>query len=56
VVVRLDETGAPTGLLSLPPLTSGDESFRPIAVDGDGTILVMTGDDSGLTVTRYRFP
>ena len=42
--------------LSLPPLPTADESFRPITVDDDGSVYVMAAGDDGLAVTRYVFP
>jgi hypothetical protein len=56
LVARLGSGGAPRGMLSLPPLPTADESFRPITVDDDGTVYVMAAGDNGLAVTRYVFP
>jgi len=56
LVARLGSGGAPRGMLSLPPLPTADESFRPITVDDDGSVYVMTAGDNGLAVTRYVFP
>ncbi|HEX8954447.1 MAG TPA: hypothetical protein VF945_21480, partial [Polyangia bacterium] len=56
LVARLGAGGAPRGLLSLPPLPTADESFRPITVDDDGSVYVMAAGDNGLAVTRYVFP
>ena len=56
LIFRLDASGAPHGALGLPPLPTGTESVRPISVDDDGAIYVMTATDSGLTVTRYVLP
>jgi hypothetical protein len=55
-VARLDgATGDVTGTLSLPPLATGDESFRPLAIDDDGAVYEMIDTDDGLVVTRYAF-
>ena len=56
LVMRLGSGGAPRGMLSLPPLPTADESFRPITVDDDGSVYVMAAGDNGLAVTRYVFP
>jgi hypothetical protein len=56
LVARLGSGGAPRGMLSLPPLPTADESFRPITVDDDGSIYLMAAGDNGLAVTRYVFP
>ena len=56
LVARLGSGGAPRGMLSIPPLPTADESFRPITVDDDGSVYVMAAGDNGLAVTRYVFP
>ena len=56
LALRLGSGGAPRGVLSIPPLPTADESFRPITVDDDGSLYVMAAGDSGLVVTRYVFP
>jgi hypothetical protein len=56
LVARLGSGGAPRGMLSIPPLPTADESFRPITVDDDGSLYVMVAGDNGLAVTRYVFP
>jgi hypothetical protein len=56
LILRLGSGGAPRGVLSIPPLPTADETFRPISVDDDGTVYVMTAGDDGLAVTRYVFP
>jgi len=56
VVLRLGSGGAPRGSITIPPFGSADETFRPIAIDDDGSVLVMTSGPQGLVVTRYQFP
>jgi hypothetical protein len=55
VALRLSATGAPKGMLTLPPLTSTDEVLRPLSVAAAGVIDMMSGSAGGLSVTRYRF-
>jgi hypothetical protein len=54
-VVRLDGGGVPRGRLAIAAPPTSDESFRPISVDAEGVLYFMVPDESGLTVTRYRF-
>src|SRR5262249_6518158 len=56
VIVRLGAGGVPRGSITIPPLGSADETFRPITIDDDGTVLVMSSGPQGLVVTRYSFP
>jgi hypothetical protein len=56
VILRFAPGGTPSGSITVPPFGSADETFRPITVDDDGTVLVMTSGPQGLTVTRYQFP
>jgi hypothetical protein len=56
VIVRLGSGGTLRGVLEVPPLPTADESFRPITVDDDGAVFVMSAGDDGLRVTRYVFP
>ena len=56
LLVRLGSGGTPRGLLSIPPLPTADESFRPITVGDDGSVYVMAAGDGSLAVTRYVFP
>jgi len=54
-VTRLGTNGVQRGTLTLPPLSSADETFRPLTVDDDGNLYEMSATDSGLQVTRYTF-
>lgn len=55
VVARLDADGAPSGLLSLPAMPTADETFRPFAVDDDGTVYAMYPNEETLDVVRFAF-
>lgn len=55
-VVRLGSGGTERGRLSLPPQPEADESFRPLSVDADGTVYVMSPRSEGLIIARYPFP
>ncbi len=55
VVARLGAGGAPRGTLTLPPLATADETFRPLSVDDDGSIYEMVFGPNGLQVVRYSF-
>jgi hypothetical protein len=54
-VIRLSPGGQVTGQIDLPPLESGDEMLRPMTVGDDGSIYLMSPNDSGMNVLRYRF-
>jgi hypothetical protein len=55
-VVRISTKGRLDGSLWLPPSTSsGDESFRPLVVDNDGTLYHMVPSEQGVQVTTYTF-
>lgn len=54
--LKLTASGTVAGSLTLPPLAGAEESFRPVSVDDGGALLVMSGDASGLYVSRYLFP
>jgi hypothetical protein len=54
-IVRLGGGGAPRGVLEIPALATGDESFRPLSVDADGVLYAMLPSESGLDVVTYRF-
>lgn len=55
-VVRINNKGRLDGSLWLPPSTSsGDESFRPLVVDNDGTLYHMVPSEQGVKVTTYAF-
>lgn len=56
VALRLGSGGALRGRMTLPPLRGADESFRPLTVDDQGAILIMSAQSDGLQVTRYPFP
>jgi hypothetical protein len=56
VVVRLSPAGQQDGLLTLPPLSGPDETFRPVIVTDDGAVLVEQAGADGLEVRRYPFP
>src|SRR5581483_8058995 len=56
VVTRLGSGGAPRGAITVPPFPTADETFRPMSVDDDGSILVMVAGERGLEVVRYTFP
>lgn len=56
IVVRLDEpTGVESGAISIPPLTSADETFRPLSVADDGTVYEMIPGPSGVQVLTFTF-
>jgi hypothetical protein len=54
--VQLGPGGDVRGYLRLPPLTTADETFRPLTVDDAGNLFVMVPTEAGLVVTRYQFP
>lgn len=56
VVVRLSFDGQVTGRIEVPSFATGDETIRPITVDEQGVVHVMSPGTEGLTVTRYTFP
>jgi hypothetical protein len=56
VIMRFGAGGTPRGSITIPPFGSADETFRPITVDDDGSVLVMTSGPKGISVTRYTFP
>jgi hypothetical protein len=55
VIARLDQNGSPAGAIEAPPLGTADETFHPITVDDDGSILIMYARASGLDVVRFSF-
>jgi hypothetical protein len=54
-VVRLGAGGAVRGTLELPPISTPDETFRPLSVGGDGSIYEMLSGPQGVQVTQYNF-
>ncbi len=54
-VARLDSAGAVDATMRLPPLTGGDEVFRPMTVDEHGAVYVMDPTRQGVEVARYTF-
>jgi hypothetical protein len=56
VVVRLSFDGQVTGRIEVPSFSTGDETIRPITIDEQGGVHVMSPGTEGLTVTRYTFP
>lgn len=53
--LRMDATGRITGRLTLPPLASGDEMLRPLAIDEEGRLYALQSESSGGRVERWVF-
>jgi hypothetical protein len=56
VALQLGSGGIERSRLILPPLAAADETFRPLSIDDQGALLMMSSEPSGLVVTRYLFP
>jgi hypothetical protein len=56
IALQLGSFGVTRGRLVLPPISAAEESFRPLSVDDEGSILLMRARPEGLLVTRHRFP
>lgn len=54
-VVRLSAEGAIEGVIDLPPLSNGEDIFRPLTVGEDGAIYLMISSEKGVEIRRFTF-